>query len=462
MTEWVQPSRETLRSRRKYMGARAKTEHPRNVSKRKLEEGRVHLALLVGEGIDLDAERPKTRGDCLGGARPCPWVGCRYNLFLDRGTAGGVKFNFPDLEPEEVDPARSCALDVADQGGGTLEDVALTMNLTRERVRQIEMPAIEALKTAPGFLSEFAPDGDLTVPRARVNNTSVFVRERPTAEGSEEEPPTAGEAEEPVSISFFTEPESPRLDALVTARVWMMLSKSHVAGEIAGSLPAARLAVEGLNMREPPLPWQARVTRAGGVVSLVEESNLKEPALARAGEKTMARAASSKPLVVSSPMVEEGLTERLRKILEVVRAAEAKGEVLRSIEIADRVGIRGGSANSRGANVSGALVRLRKKGLLLSPSKGLGRPRGPKESKERVEEPKKRSTRAERSAAIAFRREQAERAQEPAAVPSPSPGPVVSSSVVSARDNLVALREKLLADVEKLTKAIEALGELTS
>ena len=55
--------------------------------------------------------------------------------------------NFPDLEVWEMND--SCALDVADRGGTTLEDVGAIMNLTRERIRQVEVRALaklEALK----------------------------------------------------------------------------------------------------------------------------------------------------------------------------------------------------------------------------------------------------------------------------------------------------------------------------
>ena len=40
----------------------------------------------------------------------------------------------------------SCALDVADRGGTTLEDVGAIMNLTRERIRQVEVKALAKLQ----------------------------------------------------------------------------------------------------------------------------------------------------------------------------------------------------------------------------------------------------------------------------------------------------------------------------
>ena len=79
---------------------------------------------------------PATRGDCVGGPRPCVLVICRHNLFLDVRRTGGITFNHPDREPWEVE--ESCSLDVADRGGATLDEVGRAMGLTRERARQLE------------------------------------------------------------------------------------------------------------------------------------------------------------------------------------------------------------------------------------------------------------------------------------------------------------------------------------
>lgn len=103
---------------------------------------------------DMLAGRPKTRGECteLGrhGDRPCPWVGCKYHPYLDvNPETGTIKINFPDQEPWEIN--ETCALDVADRGGVTLEEVGEILNLTRERVRQIEVRGTAKLRSrAPG------------------------------------------------------------------------------------------------------------------------------------------------------------------------------------------------------------------------------------------------------------------------------------------------------------------------
>lgn len=99
--------------------------------------------------------RPATRGACKDGVRPCPYVGCRYNLFLDVDTErGSIKFNFPEFEPWDVPPTKSCALDIADGGGVTLDFVGHLVNLTRERVRQVELFALATVRRESQQLSD--------------------------------------------------------------------------------------------------------------------------------------------------------------------------------------------------------------------------------------------------------------------------------------------------------------------
>lgn len=102
-----------------------------------------------GELLDIvDYWRPKNRSDCLTMERPCLYVSCRYHLYLDvNPETGSVKVNFPDKEIWELED--TCALDVADRGGITLEEVGTIMNLTRERIRQVEVRGLEKLKETP-------------------------------------------------------------------------------------------------------------------------------------------------------------------------------------------------------------------------------------------------------------------------------------------------------------------------
>lgn len=98
---------------------------------------------------ELERTRPRTRADCEGGARPCPYLSCRHHLYLDiNQRTGSIKFNFPGKDLDEI--GATCALDVADRGGVTLEEVGQIMNVTRERVRQMEGRAIDRFRRAVG------------------------------------------------------------------------------------------------------------------------------------------------------------------------------------------------------------------------------------------------------------------------------------------------------------------------
>jgi sigma-70-like protein len=91
-----------------------------------------------------DVERPRTRGDCENGPRPCPFVSCAHHLYLDVTDTPSITFNHPDREPWEL--KETCALDVADRGGVTLEEVGDFIGLTRERIRQVELEAVFKLR----------------------------------------------------------------------------------------------------------------------------------------------------------------------------------------------------------------------------------------------------------------------------------------------------------------------------
>lgn len=144
-------TREQVRSRRKH-ATRKRTVSMLRITKTELAVGRV----LYPEQV----EHPRTRGECAAGSRPCPLVGCKFHLYIDVTRTGSIAFNFPDLEVEEM--AESCALDVADQGGTTLEDVGAIMNLTRERIRQVEVKALAKMARAGArmaALREYADEG---------------------------------------------------------------------------------------------------------------------------------------------------------------------------------------------------------------------------------------------------------------------------------------------------------------
>lgn len=126
----------------------------------------IPLKKMAKQAIDIgkviygreEIDRPKTRADCAMVPRPCPFVGCKYNLYLDvNPETGSIKMNFPDVEPWEM--AESCALDIVEEAGELiLEEVGDAMNVTRERIRQVEENLLNKL-SLDEKLKEFSCDG---------------------------------------------------------------------------------------------------------------------------------------------------------------------------------------------------------------------------------------------------------------------------------------------------------------
>lgn len=95
--------------------------------------------LLAPRKVELPVlERPRTRGECVDGPRPCPWETCRYHL----GATGRHRVNFAGTPG---DASASCALDHSDQEH-TLQEVALLLELGPQRTQQIEAAAVAKLK----------------------------------------------------------------------------------------------------------------------------------------------------------------------------------------------------------------------------------------------------------------------------------------------------------------------------
>lgn len=117
---------------------RSAARHPQVIAPKDLRST-VRREYAPGEQLSLEMAlipRPKTRGDCVEGERPCPFVSCRHHLYLDVLPEGSMRVNFPGKEIEEI--PETCSLDVADVGETTLERVGELLNVTSERIRQIE------------------------------------------------------------------------------------------------------------------------------------------------------------------------------------------------------------------------------------------------------------------------------------------------------------------------------------
>jgi hypothetical protein len=115
---------------------------------RPLEQRRRHARarLFAQPVIEPLPARPLTRADCARGPRPCRWTACRFHLGDLRRQKGGR----PAKGAADLPPARSretCLLDVTDRGAATLEEIATTLGVTRERVRQIEAKALVQVRS---------------------------------------------------------------------------------------------------------------------------------------------------------------------------------------------------------------------------------------------------------------------------------------------------------------------------
>ena len=148
-------------------GVRAATQSMHRLSLAELARG---AALYPDEG--QHAERPRTRAECPDTSDgPCPWVSCKYHLYLDvNERTGSIKLNFPGLEVWELPD--TCALDVAERSSKvtTLERVGEAINVTRERVRQIEAMALRKARAACNAEGEYQ----------HVEAPPVVRREQPT------------------------------------------------------------------------------------------------------------------------------------------------------------------------------------------------------------------------------------------------------------------------------------------
>ncbi len=195
-------TREQRRSRRK-RAVRARTISVKRMTKRELEIGR----LLYPED---DYQKPRVREACAGGARPCPYVSCKHHLYVDVSPrTGAIKLNFPDLEVWEM--GDSCALDVADRGGTTLEDVGAIMNLTRERIRQVEVKALAKLEALRDMMAlrDFVDEGPVgkrrlpVLSKAELRGIEGEAPAAPPAEVEDWEDEAEFEDDRPVDLTLF-------------------------------------------------------------------------------------------------------------------------------------------------------------------------------------------------------------------------------------------------------------------
>ncbi len=131
-----------------------RTRHADGRAQRRRRTSRPKITISNREMRELDAEatdhdRPRTRGDCKDGYRPCPYALCRHWLGLDVTEAGSIA-----MRPVGGD---SCALDVADRGEHSLDEVGEALGVTREMIRLIEVKALLKLRRLGRAMDDLLP-----------------------------------------------------------------------------------------------------------------------------------------------------------------------------------------------------------------------------------------------------------------------------------------------------------------
>lgn len=138
---------------------RDRSKRKREVRAKTLSIKRISKGLLTSERENdptANVRRlPLVRGICEPGDGICPLITCKHHLFLDVSPkTGSIKFNFPDLIEDDgtirfEDMPATCVLDIADSGPITLEKTGEILNMTRERVRQVDCRAMAKLAKHP-------------------------------------------------------------------------------------------------------------------------------------------------------------------------------------------------------------------------------------------------------------------------------------------------------------------------
>jgi len=211
----------------------ARTESLERATKKKLALWRQEVS--EEELLEVERSRPRTRGECGSVPRPCPYVGCKHNLYLEaHPRTGNLTYLNPSLAPEEVPPEKSCVLDVADTNpdGMSYDDIADVIGVSRERVRQLLEIAGSAMRKAAGseLLEELC---DSPGEQKGKNETVKSLRFEEQPEGAEFVEAEDGrlrpgylDRESPLTLSLTA--EAKHFDEDATRTVWRIFMRESI------------------------------------------------------------------------------------------------------------------------------------------------------------------------------------------------------------------------------------------
>lgn len=121
-----------------------------------IDQGLKDLIYLSKKGFST--KMPKKRRECKDVPRPCPYVSCKYNTYIEIEQDGTI--TIPNKEPWDVDPKKSCVLDIIEdnKSGLSNQQIAEVLDLSRETVRIRVINALSRAKDSYLFQTEDVED----------------------------------------------------------------------------------------------------------------------------------------------------------------------------------------------------------------------------------------------------------------------------------------------------------------
>ncbi len=203
---------------------------------------------------------PKTRADCESGERPCPWRTCRHHF---------------------DGPTESCALDVADRGEHSQVEIAELMGLSRQRIQQLEVMALEKVHAA--LKLEGSP--------RKLTREESFGRLQPKA--------VAVDAVEPEPDGEPVEVDEGDAAEVMRDRVWRAYVRGSVLHGFVTQRQAWKLLADASNpiilARERGDGAEAGVAQGSAQVGAVDTRNHVSPPRAKEQAEFSRRVAGSSP-----------------------------------------------------------------------------------------------------------------------------------------------------------------------
>lgn len=125
-------------------------EIPRKEAGKRTPKLRIVPPLQLPPDWEMRSGVPASRAHCKDIPKPCPYVSCRHHLWLrlseeQPGNPQAGKQGETTFRPSSM---QSCALDVADNGGASFEEIGVFLGMDSTRGRQIAQAALEKLKKA--------------------------------------------------------------------------------------------------------------------------------------------------------------------------------------------------------------------------------------------------------------------------------------------------------------------------